>query len=131
MNNFFYWLFSKNHMSGLNRSLFLSMPILAVILVAVMPENKLIDNSRAATLEILMPIVLVMSLGMTLPAFLARKYLQKNTEQAKRLIKRLRTKDAVSYPNDEMALDALEIYIGLLVFMSLIFIWFMYKSLTR
>ncbi len=131
MNNFFYWLFSKNHMSGLNRSLFLSMPILAVILVAVMPENKLIDNSRAATLEILMPIVLVMSLGMTLPAFLARKYLRKNTEQAKRLIKRLRTKDAVSYPNDEMALDALEIYIGLLVFMSLIFIWFMYKSLTR
>ncbi len=118
-------------MSGLNRSLFLSMPILAVVLVAVMPENKLIDNSRAATLEILMPIVLVMSLGMTLPAFLARKYLQKNTEQAKRLIKRLRTKDAVSYPNDEMALDALEIYIGLLVFMSLIFIWFMYKSLTR
>ena len=131
MNNFFYWLFSKNHMSGLNRGLFLSMPILAVVLVAVMPENKLIDNSRAATLEILMPIVLVMSLGMTLPAFLARKYLRKNTEQAKRLIKRLRTKDAVSYPNDEMALDALEIYIGLLVFMSLIFIWFMYKSLTR
>ena len=131
MKSFFYWLFSKNEMSGLRKGLFMLMPVLALVIVGVVPERNLVESSRIATLEILTPIVLVLSLGMTLPAYFARKYLEKDTERAKKLISRIRTKDPISYPSDNIAMDAMEIYIGLLIFIALVLIWIVYKSLAR